>query len=81
MTHYDEFPSLVLLLIRSAEETGQLDHAFLQLESWYSDQALLLRQRLTQRIEPLMLALSGGLVGSVVIALYLPIFYLGEALG
>ena len=79
---YDgHYPSLALLLIRSAEETGQLDNAFSQLATWYSDHASALSQRLTQRLEPIMLAVSGGLVGSVVIALYLPIFYLGEALG
>lgn len=81
LAHEDHYPSLPLLLIRSAEETGQLDNAFSQLATWYSDQASTLSRRLTQRIEPLMLAVSGGLVGGVVIALYLPIFYLGEALG
>ncbi|WP_241622533.1 type II secretion system F family protein [Rosenbergiella australiborealis] len=80
MAHYEEYPVLSLLLIRSAEETGQLENAFLQLANWYSQQATTLRQRFTQGLEPVMLALSGGLVGSVVIALYLPIFYLGEAL-
>ncbi|WP_241617625.1 type II secretion system F family protein [Rosenbergiella epipactidis] len=81
LAYEDHYPSLSLLLIRSAEETGQLDNAFSQLATWYSDQASTLSRRLTQRIEPLMLAVSGGLVGGVVIALYLPIFYLGEALG
>lgn len=81
MAHYDEYPSLSLLLIRSAEETGQLDKAFSQLATWYSHQASALSRRLTQRIEPIMLAISGGVVGTVVIAMYLPIFYLGEALG
>jgi len=81
LAYEDHYPSLPLLLIRSAEETGQLDNAFSQLATWYSDQASTLSRRLTQRIEPLMLAVSGGLVGGVVIALYLPIFYLGEALG
>lgn len=81
LAYEDHYPSLPLLLIRSAEETGQLDNAFSQLATWYSDQASTLSRRLTQRIEPLMLTVSGGLVGGVVIALYLPIFYLGEALG
>ncbi|WP_241606241.1 type II secretion system F family protein [Rosenbergiella epipactidis] len=81
LAYEDHYPSLSLLLIRSAEETGQLDNAFSQLATWYCDQASTLSRRLTQRIEPLMLAVSGGLVGGVVIALYLPIFYLGEALG
>ncbi|MCL9668338.1 type II secretion system F family protein [Rosenbergiella epipactidis] len=81
LAYDDHYPSLPLLLIRSAEETGQLDNAFSQLATWYSDQASTLSRRLTQRIEPLMLTVSGGLVGGVVIALYLPIFYLGEALG
>lgn len=81
LTYNDLYPSLTLLLIRAAEETGQLDNAFSQLAKWYSDQASTLSRRLSQRLEPLMLAISGGLVGVVVIALYLPIFYLGEALG
>ncbi|MBT0729003.1 type II secretion system F family protein [Rosenbergiella nectarea] len=81
MAYNDHYPPLSLLLIRSAEETGQLDNAFTQLATWYSNQASTLSRRLTQRVEPVMLAVSGGLVGGVVIAMYLPIFYLGEALG
>ncbi|MBT0720112.1 hypothetical protein HGT70_02265 [Rosenbergiella collisarenosi] len=81
MAHYSEYPPLSLLLVRSAEETGQLEKTFSQLATWYSQQASVLSRRLTQRIEPIMLGLSGGLVGCIVIAMYLPIFYLGEALG
>ena len=81
MAYYPEYPPLSLLLVRSAEETGQLEKTFSQLATWYSQQASVLSRQLTQRIEPIMLGLSGGLVGCIVIAMYLPIFYLGEALG
>ncbi len=81
ITQSDIFPPLSLLLIHTAEKTGQLESSFTQLAIWYDQQSQDLNQQLISLLEPLMLVVSGSLVGSVVIAIYLPILTLGDALG
>lgn len=81
ISHYAEFPALTLQLVQAAEESGQLEPVFHQLAAWYQQQVNEQHQRLITLLEPLMLIISGSLVATIVIGLYLPIFYLGDALG
>lgn len=74
------FPPLCYLLIRSGEQTGQLESLFEHLSDWYETDARQKSALLSSSIEPLMLIVTGGMTGAMVIALYLPMFSLGDAL-
>ncbi|ACS84475.1 protein transport protein HofC [Musicola paradisiaca] len=74
------FPAPCPQLIRVGEETGALDQLFNQLARWYEKHTQELTDTLTQAIEPLLIAIVGGIVGMLVIAMYLPIFQLGNVL-
>lgn len=72
------FPSMLVQMVRIGEEAGALaqllDKAATDQEQRLAHQV----QAMTQLIEPLMVVLLGGLVGGLVVALYLPVFQLGQ---
>ncbi|ACZ78347.1 MULTISPECIES: protein transport protein HofC [Dickeya] len=74
------YPAPCHQLISVGEETGALDQLFARLAGWYENHTRQFADTLTQTLEPLLLVVVGGLVGTLVIAMYLPIFQLGNVL-
>ena len=68
------FPSMVVHMIASGEETGALDEMLGKIAEFYDQEVEATTESLTALIEPLMIAFLGGVVGSMIIALYMPIF-------
>jgi type IV pilus assembly protein PilC len=68
------FPSMVVHMIGVGEETGALDHMLSKIADFYEDQVAAAVKALTSILEPLMLVLVGGIVGFIVISMYLPMF-------
>lgn len=75
------FPSLCQQLVRVGEESGTLDTLLGKLARWHEQQTHELADTLTQTVEPMLMMVVGGIVGALVIAMYLPIFQLGSVLG
>lgn len=75
------FPSLCQQLIHIGEESGSLNEILLKIAQWHNQQANQLADTMAQSIEPLLMVIMGVLVGGLVIAMYLPIFQLGAAMG
>ncbi len=75
------FPPLCRQLVRVGEESGSLDALLDKLAQWYERQTHELADTLAQTLEPLLMLVVGGIVGALVIAMYLPIFQLGSVLG
>jgi protein transport protein HofC len=75
------FPSLCQQLVRVGEESGTLDILLEKLAIWHEQQTHELADTLAQTLEPLLMLVVGGIVGALVIAMYLPIFQLGNVLG
>jgi type IV pilus assembly protein PilC len=72
------YPSLLVQLIDIGEQSGTLS-ALLNKAADAQDEALAHQvQSMTQLIEPLLVVVLGGLVGGMVVALYLPVFQLGQ---
>jgi type IV pilus assembly protein PilC len=70
------FPPMVVQMISVGEQTGALDEMLTKIASFYEaevDQAV---DNLTSIIEPVMIVFMGGIVGGMVIAMYLPMFKL-----
>ena len=75
-----EFPPILIQLLATGEETGEIDGLALKASDFYTKQVNAIVDRLTSIIEPLLIVLVGGVIGVIVIVTYLPIFHFGEAL-
>jgi type IV pilus assembly protein PilC len=70
------FPLMMLQMINVGEATGTLDEMLSKLANFYDEEVASTVASLLSILEPIMLILVGGIVGSLVIAMYLPIFNL-----
>lgn len=74
------FPALVVQMCAIGETAGTLDDMLARIASHYEQAIDHLLDTLTALIEPLIVLILGLLVGSLVIAMYLPIFQLGNVI-
>ena len=70
------FPPMVGHMVAVGEETGQLEHMLTKIADFYEAEVDAKVKALTSLIEPLMIVFVGGVVGFIVISMYLPIFSL-----
>jgi type IV pilus assembly protein PilC len=70
------FPPMVGHMVAVGEETGQLEHMLTKIADFYEDEVDAKVKALTSLIEPIMIVFVGGVVGFIVVAMYLPIFSL-----
>ena len=68
------FPPMVVQMMAVGEETGALDTMLAKIAEFYDQEVESTTESLTALIEPLMIAFLGGIVGSMIVALYMPIF-------
>ncbi|MFT4744218.1 MAG: type IV pilus assembly protein PilC [Nitriliruptoraceae bacterium] len=68
------FPSMVTQMIAVGEETGAVDTMLNKISDFYDREIEATTDQLTAMMEPIMIAVLGAIVGSMVIALYMPIF-------
>ncbi|MFN0150066.1 MAG: type II secretion system F family protein [bacterium] len=68
------FPPMVVQMIAIGEETGALDEMLNKIADFYEDEVDSAVEALTSIIEPIMIVFMGGVVGTMVVAMYLPIF-------
>jgi type IV pilus assembly protein PilC len=72
----DLFPPMVGHMVAVGEETGQLEHMLAKIADFYEAEVDAKVKALTSLIEPIMIMFVGGVVGFIVISMYLPIFQL-----
>jgi type IV pilus assembly protein PilC len=70
------FPSMVVQMVAVGEQTGALDTMLTKVADFYEEEADVAVASLTSLLEPVMMVLVGGVVGVVLMAMYLPIFEL-----
>jgi type IV pilus assembly protein PilC len=75
------FPPMVGHMVAVGEETGQLENMLGKIADFYETEVDAKIKALTSLIEPLMIVFVGGMVGFIVIAMYLPIFSLYDKIG
>ena len=75
------FPPMVGHMVAVGEETGQLETMLSKVADFYETEVDAKIKALTSLIEPLMIVFVGGVVGFIVIAMYLPIFSLYDKIG
>lgn len=80
MRDHPLFTPLCMQLVHVGEEAGALDTMLARLAEWHEAQTLLLADTLAASLEPVMMVVTGGIVGTLVIAMYLPVFGLGNVI-
>jgi type IV pilus assembly protein PilC len=68
------FPGMVRHMVGVGEETGALDTMLSKIADFYEDQVNAAVKQLTSILEPVMIVIVGGMVGFIVIAMYMPLF-------
>ncbi len=74
------FPAMVAQMIAVGEETGKLDAMLSKVADFYEDEVAAAVKALTSILEPVMIILVGGIVGFIVIAMYMPMFKVYDAI-
>ena len=75
------FPSMVVSMISVGENTGALDTMLEKIADFYDSEVDVAVNAMTAMLEPMMMVFLGGVVGGMIIALYLPIFSMAGAVG
>ncbi len=75
------FPSMVVQMVAVGEETGALDTMLARIADFYEDQVEAAVKALTSILEPIMIVFIGGMVGFVVISMYMPLFQVYNNIG
>ena len=78
MTQSGLFPAMALQMCAIGEESGSIDHMLSRVADFYEAEVDDRVAGLSSLIEPLMMVILGVLVGGIVVAMYLPIFKLGQ---
>jgi type IV pilus assembly protein PilC len=81
LTESKVFPPMVTQMIAVGEASGELDTMLNKIADFYDEEVDTAVTTLTSMMEPIMMVVLGGIVGGLVVAMYLPIFKMGEAIG
>jgi len=74
------FPSMVIQMTQIGEESGALDHMLSKVADFFEQEVDDSVEALSSLMEPMIMVVLGTLIGGMVIAMYLPIFKLGQAI-
>ena len=80
MQNVNVFPSMVLQMVSIGEETGALDGMLSKVADFYEAEVDDAVDALSSLMEPMIMVVLGGLIGGIVVAMYLPIFKMGQAI-
>jgi len=72
------FPTMVLQMAAIGEESGSLDHMLNKSAEFYEDEVDEAVKALSSLMEPFIIVILGTIIGGIVVAMYLPIFKLGQ---
>lgn len=75
------FPPMVVQMVQVGESTGALDNMLNKIADFYEEDVDNLVTNMTALMEPLIMMFLGVILGGLIIAMYLPIFKLGQAVG
>ncbi|AUR53084.1 hypothetical protein CUN60_12560 [Aquella oligotrophica] len=77
----DIFPSMVNQMIAVGEEAGSLEYLLQSIADYYDQEVEMVIETLLSLIEPATIVILGSVLGSIIIAIYLPLFNLGNVVG
>jgi type IV pilus assembly protein PilC len=74
------FPDMLVQMTSTGEETGKLDHMLMRTADFYEQRVTAKVEGLSSLVEPIAIVILGSVIGIMLVALYLPIFNLGQAM-
>ncbi|GIG24245.1 type II secretion system F family protein [Cellulomonas denverensis] len=74
LAQHSVFPSMVVQMMAVGEDTGALDTMLDKIADFYDEEVEATTEQLTSLIEPIMIVTIGGIIGAMIVALYMPIF-------
>ncbi len=74
------FPPMVIQMIDVGESAGALDSMLVKIADFYDEEVDTAVEALTSLMEPMLMVFLGAIVGFIVVAMYLPIFKMGETI-
>jgi type IV pilus assembly protein PilC len=80
MTNTGVFPNMVLQMVAIGEESGALDAMLSKVADFFEQEVDEAVDSLSSLMEPMIMVVLGGLIGGIVVAMYLPIFKMGQAI-
>ena len=80
MTNSNVFPSMALQMVAIGEESGALDSMLSKVADFFEQEVDEAVESLSSLMEPMIMVVLGGLIGGIVVAMYLPIFKMGQAI-
>ncbi|ARV61919.1 pilus assembly protein PilC [Nostocales cyanobacterium HT-58-2] len=75
------FPAMAIQMISIGEETGEIDAMLMKIAEFYEDEVEQAVKALTSVLEPIMIVVLGGMVGTILLSMYLPMFKVFDKLG
>lgn len=75
------YPRMLIHMLSAGEKTGQIDEMMDKVSEFYDDEVESTLNGLTSMIEPLLMVVVGVMIGGIVVAMFLPIFKMGEIVG
>ncbi len=81
LTEAGIFPPMVVQMIGVGEATGAMDTMLNKIADFYEEEVDVAVAALTSMLEPVMMVVIGGVVGTTLVAMYLPIFSMANAIG
>ena len=81
MKQTEVFPNMVIQMVSIGEESGALDGMLDKAATYYEDMVDNAVDGLTSLMEPIIMSFLGVVIGGLIIAMYLPIFSMGDAIG
>lgn len=78
MTNVNLFPSMVLQMCAIGEESGSIDHMLGKAADFYESEVDDMVAGISSLMEPIIIVILGSVIGGIVVAMYLPIFKLGQ---
>jgi type IV pilus assembly protein PilC len=78
LAHSKVFPGMVVQMISVGEQTGAMDAMLSKIADFYDEEVDAAVSAMTSLLEPVMMVVLGGTIGTLLIAMYLPIFKIAE---
>jgi type IV pilus assembly protein PilC len=75
------FPGMMVQMVQVGEETGSMEVMLNKIADFYDDEVDAAVAGLTAMLEPIMMVFMGGSIGTILIAMYLPIFTIADTIG
>ena len=81
MQSTDMFPNMVIQMAAIGEESGSLDDMLNKAAEFYEEEVDNSVSQLSSLMEPIIMVVLGSIIGTILVAMYLPLFNLGNVVG